>query len=191
MAAFKLLRTGDEPLLKVGDHIFLKGNQWDKSQANTIFKVVKAETTHFRVDHGIFATSGANGKKTWAVDDILRADHSNVFIESRLRIVGAGTVYIRFPSGRIRGGLDIGSYTTVDTTSTTLRLLGGYTEKDTENYNLQFYEGYRHGIDFEILNFITDSKIVFDMVINEMEVEADPTWKGEVVEIEDDKEMRW
>ncbi len=191
MAAFKLLRTGDEPLIGVGDHIYVKGKQWDKSQANTVYKVVKSETTHFRVDHGIFSTSGANSKKTWTVDNILRADHSDVFIEVRLRIVGSATVYIRFPSGRVRGGLDIGAYTTVDLDNPQLRLLGGYTEKDTENYNLQFFEGYRHGIDFEIRNFLTDTKVVFDMVVNEMQIEPDPNWKGEVIEIEDDKEMRW
>lgn len=191
MSAFKLLETGNEPLIKVGDHVRFVGNQWDASQANKTFKVVKSQITHFRYDHGIFSTSEANSKKTWTVDQILRSDHSDVFIQARLRIVGAGTVYIRFPAGHIRGGLDIGSYTTVDPDDDTLRLLGGYTEEDTKNFNLEFFEAYRHGVEFEIRNFFVDSKIVFDMIVNEMVIKEDPNWTGDVIEIDDDKEMRW
>lgn len=191
MSAIKLLRTGDEPTLKVGDHIMLKGVQWDKSQANTVFRVVKAEQTHYRYDLGIMSTSGTNSDVKLSSEDWIRPYHSDVIFEIRLRIIGPATLYMRFPSGQIRGGLDYGKYTTPNPDDTEMRLLGGYTEKDLRNYRLRVIEGYRHGPDFEFKNFVNDGKVIMDMIITEMQVEEDPHWKGEVIEFEDDKEMRW
>lgn len=191
MSSFKLLNTGNEPFVKKGDHILLEGNQWDSSQANKVFLVQNAQQTHIRLDRGIFSTSGTNSSETLQLDDILKTDHNDVLFELRVSIIGPAMLYIRYPSGRIRGGLEMKDYVVPNITDENLRLLGGYTEKDLEGHRLQVFEAYRHGPDFEIANFLVDGKVVLDIVVNEMVIKEEKNWNGPVITIEDDKLMRW
>lgn len=191
MSSFRLLETGDEPLLKVGDHIHFRGKEWDESLREKTFEIVKAQVTHLRIDHGIFSTSGNNSKLSFDTSDYLRPNNKDTLFEIRMSIKGAGVVYIRYPEGQIRGGLEKKAYTTPDPDNVTTRLLGMYTEEDTENHRLQVFEAYGKGPDFEIRNFLVDSKIVFDLIINEMKIREAPDWTGEVLYIDDDKYMGW
>jgi len=192
MSTFQLLKTGNEPLLDVGQYVFFKGNTWDVALRNKVFRITQAATTHYRKDFGIFSTSGANSDEIWTVDDEIRPNVTDSLFQVRAALIGAAHLYIRYPSGRIRGGLEKGTYATPDPDSTTMRLLADYTEKDLENHNLEFFEAYGKGPDFEIKNFIVDSKVVLDMVIREMKIEEVPGYNGKVDAIlEDTVEGAW
>lgn len=191
MSSFRLLETGDEPLLKVGDYIHFRGRTWDKSLAGKTFKIVKTQVTHYRKDFGIFATSGTNGEETWTVDDEIRPDKIDTVFQIRVEMKGSAHLYVRFPQGNIRGGLEKGVYSTPDPDDTTMRMLGYYTEEDLENHRLEVFEAYGKGPDFEIENFVVDTKVVLDMVVNEMKIEEVEGYKGPVLYIDDDKEMVW
>ena len=192
MTTFRLLETGNEPLLKVGAHVHFKGNTWDDALKNKTFRITKRATTHYRKDFGIFATSGANGEETWTVDDEIRPNTIDSLFQVRMEMVGSAQLYVKFPQGQIRGGLEKGTYATPDPDSETMRMLGYYTEKDLENHKLEFYEAYGKGPDFEIENFVVDTKVILDMVFNEMKMQEDDEYHGDdIVILEDDKEMGW
>ena len=192
MSTFQLLKTGNEPLLKVGDHVHFKGDTWDDNLRGKTFKITKTGVTHYRKDFGIFATSGTNGEEVWTVDEEIRPDHIDSLFQIRLEMIGAAHLYVRYPEGQIRGGLEKGTYATPDPDSTTMRLLGYYVEDDLDNHKLEVFEAYGKGPAFEIENFIVDSKVVIDMVINEMKMVADTGYKGnDIVILEDDKEVVW
>ena len=192
MTTFRLLETGNEPLLKKGDHVHFKGKNWDENLRNKTFKIVKTGSTHYRKDFGIFATSGTNGEATWTVDDEIRPDYTDSLFQIRMEMVGAAQLYVRFPQGQIRGGLEKGTYATPDPDSTTMRMLGYYTEKDLENHRLEFFEAYGKGPNFEIENFVVDTKVILDMIFNELKIEEDNEYTGDdIFYLEDDKEMGW
>lgn len=190
MTTFRLLETGNEPLLKVGQHVFFKGNTWDSALAGKMFKIVKRATTHYRKDFGIFATSGTNGEETWTVDDEIRPDYRDSLFQIRMEMVGAAHLFVKFPTGHIRGGLEKGTYATPDPDSETMRFLGHFTEKDLENHRMEFFEAYGNGPNFEIENFVVDSKVILDMIFNEIKIVEDSGYKGEAdAVLEDPKEM--
>ncbi len=192
MSTFQLLKTGNEPLLKVGDHVRFIGDTWKSELANKTFIVTKTGITHFRDDLGIFPTSGTDNDYVLTVGSSISPDHIDSLFQIRMQMIGSAQMYIKFPEGNMRGGLEQDIYATPDPDSDTMRMLGYYTENDLKNHKLEVFEAYGKGPSFEIKNFAVPTKVILDMIINEMKIKLDESYRGDdIVLLEDDKVMGW